>query len=101
MPSIQEDVHACTMCGYCVPACPAYQEAGWEGASPRGRIFALRQSEMRGPLDLLLRRHVKPGEEFARNTWDCTGWSACDAVCPLDSPSARRWAGGRARLVKS
>src|SRR5437667_110124 len=66
MPSIQEDVHACTMCGYCVPVCPAYQEAGWEGASPRGRIFALRQYQMRGPLDLLLRRHVKPGEQVAR-----------------------------------
>src|SRR6266568_3140683 len=48
MPPIQEDVHACTMCGYCVPVCPAYQEAGWEGASPRGRIFALRQYKMRG-----------------------------------------------------
>ena len=56
MPPIQEDIHACTMCGYCVPVCPAYQEAGWEGASPRGRVFALRQYEMRGPLDLLLRR---------------------------------------------
>ena len=68
MPAIQEDIHACTMCGYCVPVCPAYQEAGWEGASPRGRVFALRQYEMRGPLDLLLRRDVKPGEEFARNS---------------------------------
>ena len=76
MPPIQEDIHACTMCGYCVPVCPAYQEAGWEGASPRGRIFALRQYEMRGPLDLLLRRQVKPGEEFAKNTWECTGCGA-------------------------
>ncbi len=91
MPPIQEDVHACTMCGYCVPVCPAYQEAGWEGASPRGRIFALRQYEMRGPLDLLLRRHVKPGEEFARNTWECTGCGACEQVCPVDIPFDRLW----------
>ena len=33
MPPIQEDLHACTMCGYCVPVCPAYQEAAWESAS--------------------------------------------------------------------
>src|SRR5256712_7437246 len=91
MPPIQEDIHACTMCGYCVPVCPAYQEAGWEGASPRGRVFALRQYEMRGPLDLLLRRQVKPGEDFARNTWECTGCGACEEVCPVDIPFDKLW----------
>src|SRR5438552_3968133 len=101
MPSIQEDVHACTMCGYCVPVCPAYQEAGWEGASPRGRIFALRQYEMRGPLDLLLRRHVKPGEEFARNSWECTGCGACEEVCPVDIPFDRLWDDVKAWMVSS
>src|SRR3989442_15297775 len=86
MPPIQEDIHACTMCGYCVPVCPAYQEAGWEGASPRGRGFAPRQYEMRGPLDLLLRRQGKPGEDFAPNTWERTGCGACEAVCPAAIP---------------
>src|SRR5437867_2451474 len=101
MPSIQEDIHACTMCGYCVPVCPAYQEAGWEGASPRGRIFALRQYQMRGPLDLLLRRHVKPGEEFARNSWECTGCGACEEVCPVDIPFDRLWDDVKAWMVSS
>jgi len=101
MPPIQEDVHACTMCGYCVPVCPAYQEAGWDGASPRGRIFALRQYEMRGPLDLLLRRHVKPGEEFARNEWECTGCGACEEVCPVDIPFDRLWDDVKAWMVSS
>src|SRR5437879_6043685 len=91
MPPIQEDIHACTMCGYCVPVCPAYQEAGWEGASPRGRIFALRQYEMRGPLDRLLRRNVKPGEDFARNSWECTGCGACEDICPVDIPFDTLW----------
>src|SRR5438067_2204780 len=101
MPPLQEDVHACTMCGYCVPVCPAYQEAGWEGASPRGRIFALRQYEMRGPLDLLLRRHVKPGEEFARNAWECTGCGACEEVCPVDIPFDGLWDDVKAWMVSS
>src|SRR5207245_2177354 len=101
MPPIQEDIHACTMCGYCVPVCPAYQEAGWEGASPRGRIFALRQYEMRGPLDLLLRRQVKPGEDFARNTWECTGCGACEEVCPVDIPFDTVWDDVKAWMVNS
>src|SRR5438046_19995 len=101
MPPIQEDVHACTMCGYCVPVCPAYQGAGGEGASPRGRIFARRQYEMRGPLDLLLRRHVKPGEEFARNAWECTGCGACEEVCPVDIPFDGLWDDVKAWMVSS
>src|SRR3990172_8211134 len=91
MPPIQEDIHACTMCGYCVAVCPAYQEAGWEGASPRGRVFALRQYEMRGPLDLLLRRKVKPGEAFAKSAWECTGCGACEEICPVDIPFDELW----------
>ncbi|HLQ41502.1 MAG TPA: (Fe-S)-binding protein [Thermoplasmata archaeon] len=101
MPPIQEDIHACTMCGYCVPVCPAYQEAGWEGASPRGRVFALRQYEMRGPLDLLLRRQVKPGEDFARNTWECTGCGACEEVCPVDIPFDTVWDDVKEWMVNS
>src|SRR5438552_17313125 len=101
MPSIQEDVHACTMCGYCVPVCPAYQEAGWEGASPRGRIFALRQYEMPGPLDLLLRRQVKPGEDFARTTRACTGCGACEEACPVHMPFATACDDVQARMATS
>lgn len=101
MPPIQEDIHACTMCGYCVPVCPAYQEARWEGASPRGRIYALRQYEMRGPLDLLLRRKVKPGEDFAKNAWECTGCGACEAVCPVDIPFDNLWDDVKGWMVAS
>src|SRR3972149_5221981 len=101
MPPIQEDIHACTMCGYCGPVCPAYQEAGWEGASPRGRVFALRQYEMRGPLDLLLRRKVKPGEAFAKSAGECTGCGACEEICPVDIPFDELWDDGKEWMVKS
>lgn len=94
-------MHACTMCGYCVPVCPAYQEAGWESMSPRGRIYALRQYDMRGPLDRLLRRHVKPGEEFAKSAWECTGCGACEEVCPVDIPFNTLWDDVKAWMVES
>src|SRR3989304_5872491 len=85
MPPIREDLHACTMCGYCVPVCPAYQEARWESASPRGRVYAMRQYDMRGPLDRLLRRHVTPDDWTTRAAWPsrrprtpspCSGWES-------------------------
>ena len=101
MPPIEEHVHACTMCGYCVPVCPAYQEAGWEGMSPRGRIYALRQYDMRGPLDRLLGRHVKPGEPFARSAWECTGCGACEEVCPVDIPFNTLWDDVKEWMVES
>ncbi|MEK6987843.1 MAG: (Fe-S)-binding protein [Candidatus Thermoplasmatota archaeon] len=101
MPPIQEHLHACTMCGYCVPVCPAYQEAGWEGASPRGRIFAMRQYDLRGPLDRLLRRHVSAGEDFARSAWECTGCGACEEVCPVDIPFDRLWDDVKEWMVSS
>ena len=91
MPPIERDLHACTMCGYCVPVCPAYQEAGWESASPRGRVYAMRQYDLRGPLDRLLRRDVTPGVAFARSAWECTGCGACEEVCPAYIPFNRLW----------
>ncbi len=89
------------MCGYCVPVCPAYQEAGWESASPRGRIYALRQYDMRGPLDRLLRRHVTPGEAFAKSSWECTGCGACEEVCPVDIPFNTLWDDVKGWMVES
>jgi len=101
MPPIQEDLHACTMCGYCVPVCPAYQEAGWESASPRGRVYALRQYDMRGPHVVLVRRHVKPDEAFARAAWECTGCGACEEVCPAYIPFDRLWDDVKEWMVNS
>ena len=101
MPPIEQDLYACTMCGCCVPVCPAYQEAGWESASPRGRVFAMRQYDLRGPLDRLLRRHVVPGEAFARAAWECTGCGACEEVCPAYIPFDRLWDDVKAWMVES
>jgi len=101
LPPIHADLHACTMCGACVPVCPAYQEAGWESASPRGRVFALRQYDMRGPLDRILRRQVVPGEAFARAAWECTGCGACEEVCPADIPFDSFWDDVKGWMVNS
>lgn len=101
MPPIQEHLHACTMCGYCVPVCPAYQEAGWESMSPRGRVYGLRKYDQRGPLDRLLGHDLTPGEPFARSAWECTGCGACAEICPVDIPFDSLWDDVKAWMVES
>ncbi len=105
----KEELHACNMCGYCVPVCPAYQEIGWESAAPRGKIFFMKAREMRSPLDLLLRRPVflhKRGEptevarEFAKAVYECTGCGACEAVCHADIPFDGFWDDAKEWLVQ-
>ena len=96
-----EELHACNMCGYCVPVCPPYQEIGWESAAPRGKIFFMKGVEMRSPLDRLLRRPTKlrdlrgrPAEEaldFTKAVYECTGCGACEMVCHADIPFDGLW----------
>ena len=96
-----EELHACNMCGYCVPVCPPYQEIGWESAAPRGKIFFMKGVEMRSPLDLLLRLPTRlkdlrgrPTEEaldFTKAVYECTGCGACEAVCHADIPFDGLW----------
>lgn len=96
-----EDLHACNMCGYCVPVCPAYQEIGWESAAPRGKVFFLKQVEMRSPLDRLLRRPTRLRDslgrpeqtalDFTKAVYECTGCGACEAVCHADIPFDGFW----------
>jgi len=97
----REELHACNMCGYCVPVCPAYQEIGWESSAPRGKVFFMKHVEMRTPLDLILRRPTNlrdlrghPTEqavEFTKAVYECTGCGACEAVCHADIPFDGLW----------
>ncbi|TLZ73170.1 MAG: (Fe-S)-binding protein, partial [Methanobacteriota archaeon] len=45
--------------------------------------------------------HVKPGEDFARNTWECTGCGACEAICPVDIPFDTLWDDVKEWMVNS
>ena len=102
-----EELHACNMCGYCVPVCPAYQEIGWESAAPRGKIFLMKGVEMRSwPLDFILRRPTKLekgseiSKEFTRAVYECTGCGACESVCHADIPFDGLWDDVKETLVK-
>lgn len=85
-------VQTCVHCGFCLSACPTYQEFGQEMDSPRGRI--------------VLMKHVLEGElpaSAAQVHIDrCLGCLACEPACPsgvmyrdLISPFRARMEGER------
>ena len=45
-------IEACVHCGFCLPACPTYQELFEEMDGPRGRIFLMKEV-LEGELPLL------------------------------------------------
>ena len=65
-------VEACVHCGFCLPACPTYQELGEEMDSPRGRILLMKE---------VLEENLAASE--AQPYIDrCLGCLACEPACP-------------------
>jgi len=69
-------VQACVHCGFCLAACPTYQEFGQEMDSPRGRI--------------VLMKEVLEGKLAAADAQPhidrCLGCLACEPACPSGVP---------------
>jgi Fe-S oxidoreductase len=87
----ERELYACLQCGYCRAVCPVYGETGWESDNPRGKLYALKQLANRGPMDLILRRNPKPGEEYKQRLYHCTSCGACDEVCHVNIKLAHLW----------
>lgn len=69
-------VSTCVHCGFCLAACPTYQELGQEADSPRGRIVLMKEVlEGSLPLETAL-PHLDP----------CLGCLACEPACPSGVP---------------
>ncbi len=65
---------ACVHCGFCLTACPTYQQVGDEADSPRGRIYLMRAAH-EGRLEW-----DDPAVETHLDR--CLGCRACEPVCP-------------------
>lgn len=70
--AMSKAVGTCVHCGFCLPACPTYQELESEMDSPRGRIL-LMKSVLEGSLEV---------EQAAPHIDRCLGCLACVTHCP-------------------
>ena len=70
--SMTEAVQACVHCGFCLPACPTYQELGQEMDTPRGRIVLMKEV-LEGTLPLA---------QALPHVDRCLGCLACETACP-------------------
>ena len=65
-------IEACVHCGFCLAACPTYQELGQEMDTPRGRIVLMKQV-LEGNL---------PWADAQPHVDRCLGCLACEPACP-------------------
>ena len=69
-------VETCVHCGFCLAACPTYQELGQEMDSPRGRIVLMKEV-LEGKLSVAAAQpHIDR----------CLGCLACEPACPSGVP---------------
>lgn len=74
--AMADAVGTCVHCGFCLPACPTYQELESEMDSPRGRILLIK-SVLEGDLTT---------EQAAPHIDRCLGCLACVTHCPSGVP---------------
>ncbi len=69
-------VSTCVHCGFCLAACPTYQQLGQEADSPRGRIVLMKEV-LEGKMEI---------DDALPHLDACLGCLACEPACPSGVP---------------
>lgn len=90
--SIDNEIMACIMCGFCRSGCPVYNVTSIESNNARGRIIQAYN---------LLTGRLKPSQEIVERFYRCTTCLNCKSVCPAGVLVADVVKGVRERLTEA
>ncbi len=76
------DAFICLRCGYCRTECPVYKKTLWEGTSPRGMFYFIKE---------FAKGNLEADERMVDNFFVCTTCERCNLVCPAEIPILQRW----------
>src|SRR3972149_5962830 len=81
------ELYSCAQCGYCQDVCPIYDEIPFESASPRGKLYWIKNILNTG----FLRPDVEVDENFVNRLFQCTLCGRCHEVCQTTIDTVKRW----------
>jgi glycolate oxidase len=90
--SLDNEIMACIMCGFCRNGCPIYRETSLESTNARGRVILAYH---------LLTGRLEPSEALAEKFYQCTTCLNCKSVCPAGIMVSDVVLAGRQRLVEA
>jgi len=90
---VEKEIYVCDQCGFCHEVCPIYNEIGWESASPRGKIYWLKQLYRDGPAPM-----IEIDSNFADRLFQCTLCGHCMEVCQTTIDILELWKAVRAEI---
>jgi len=90
--SLDNEIMACIMCGFCRSGCPTYSMTLMESNNARGRVIQAYH---------LLTGRLKPSQEIAQRFYRCTTCLNCKSVCPAGILVPDIVKGVRERLVEA
>ncbi|PZN10459.1 MAG: FAD-binding oxidoreductase, partial [Bacillota bacterium] len=79
---IAREAFVCAQCGYCRWACTVFDSDPWEGNSPRGKWYLLKE---------YVKGNLPFDEKLAEALFFCTTCKKCDVVCQLGIDNAEHW----------
>jgi glycolate oxidase iron-sulfur subunit len=88
----QAELEKCTRCGFCMSACPVYQEEKEESSVARGKVMLVRS---------LLSGELEPSDKTAKLLNKCTLCMTCAANCPAGTQVPTLVTAARADKVRN
>ncbi len=94
---LELELYSCAQCGYCQDICPIYEEIPWESASPRGKLYWIKNSLTTG----FLRPNVELDEDFVDRLFQCTLCGHCHEVCQTMIDTMKIWNTARMQINRA